>query len=157
MSDPTSSTVPAIKQQLVTLMQASPLLGQATPPIQVTYNAKAADAVEREVLYFVGTEITEGFAAVRAGRKKRDETYTLRLQIRACKPAQAGDEAEARAFVLLSAVEDIIANDPQLGLQNSTTPVDKCEIVRAVAGVDPQGTGWDGLITVWIEVRARLV
>lgn len=152
----TTSTVPAVKAALVT-----------------AFNAEAGDelahyswhpSVGSEAIFFGqvltdgdagATEIEHDIPVMKAGRKQRDETYTLELTLlnvrEGLEPSEAA-AAELRGFELLAYVEDVLANDPTAGIAAVKTIV----IESISAALKAAGKGWTSEITVRLEVKARL-
>jgi len=143
-----TSVIPAVKSQFLALLEArSPI---AESRVTVTYSRPAN--LDREAIFFTGVRFRHDLPVIRAGRKPRDEVFTLMLAINAAKPGRTAEQAELRAFELLAAVEDMLADDPRLG----GTLVEWARMDDGDAGVTPDFEGWDGLVRVGIECHARL-
>lgn len=143
---PTVSTIPGVKTELLRLLQAEPALAN----VGITYSPPRE--LKRASIYFTGTTFTHALATIRSGRKNRDELYTLRLEIAACGPGQASPSAEARAFELLETIENVLADNPNLGGEL----IEWAELSECTAGLDENLEGWSGLIRIGIECHARL-
>lgn len=144
----THSTIPTVRQKLVDLLKARPDLAE----VLIAYALPTWP--EREAIYFSGATFRHDLPVMRANRKPRDEEYELRGYIVAAAPGNASDEADLRAFELLGVLEDVLADDPQLGFTDGTIAWSK--LGQCDAGLDPEREGWDGLIQFRIEVMARL-
>lgn len=83
-------------------------------PIQVTYGL-AGDTVDRTTV-FVG-DVTGRFSIplLRAGRKPREETYSLDVVFWSLIPGGAVCDAEDDLFSNLQALDDYLADDPSAG------------------------------------------
>lgn len=158
-----SSTLPQVKAQLVTLLTtalATSGVGGGQVPVAYAWSPDAEDE-----MVFLGrrdedgptwtSRMTHDIATIKAGRKHRDENYTVELTVWTYRPDVApadANEVDARAFELVEEVENVLADDPRLGL-DSILWAKVAEIVptgRAHAG------GWVVEAVVVIEVRARL-
>ena len=104
-----SSTVAAVKTAIITALAARAGLAG----VQVEY-ADPAKHRQDELIYFGNTRGRHEIAAIRAGRKPRNETYTLDLYIGAVKRGETVSAAEDRVAALLAEVEGLVADDPQL-------------------------------------------
>lgn len=107
-----SSTVPAVKAALVTLITAD--VNDST--VQVSYGRPPDNQLARECIY-VG-DVPSGAQRVptlKAGRKAREEKYPIEVVVAVLAAGGTLSAAETRAFVLLSSVEDVVADDPSLG------------------------------------------
>lgn len=159
MAPPTTSTVPTFKARLVVVLDAA-----LTVP--VTYAWPGADT-EAEAVFLgrhpdlVPNPLTEStrlsfdLSSIKAGRKHRTETYDVDLTIWSFRPELQPDDAataESRAFEILEAVEDALANDPTLAVEGVSHAV----IESAPYSLIPFQKGWAGVITPTITVTARL-
>lgn len=160
---PSSSTLPAVKAQLVTLLSsalASSGVSGGAVPVQYAWTPDAEDE-----MVFLGrrdedgptwvSRMTHDIATIKAGRKHRDENYTVELTVWTYRPDVAPSEAnevDARAFELVEEVENVLADDPRLGLDSiQWAKVAEINAVgRAISG------GWVVEAVISIEVRARL-
>jgi hypothetical protein len=144
----TRSVIPATKQKIIDLLNAKTLISDSK--VQVAYSTPAN--LERESIYFYGVRFRHDLPVMRAGRKPRDEDFVLLAAIAASSPGNSSREAEERAFVLLGELEDILADDPKLD-----GTVEWSKITESDGGnPEPDAEGWDGLIRVAIECKARL-
>lgn len=102
----------AAKAALFDLLKASPALAG----VQVC-RFWPGGTVERECVFGGRTVWTTTPLTFRPanGRLPREEAITLDLHIRVMKPGAAPDEVEARAVVLGTVVEELLAADPLLG------------------------------------------
>lgn len=114
----TSSTIPAAKTALVTLIGAAlATAGDGGEPIQVSYGRPADSQLARECVY-VGdvTGLQRIPVAKGTGRKTRQEDYSIEVVVAVLMLEGETTDAEARAFTLLAEVEDVVADDSTLGL-----------------------------------------
>lgn len=106
----TVSTVPAVKSALVTLLTSQ------LPGIQVKYGRPADNQLARECVYVaeaVGNHRIPVFKGT--GRKPREERYSVEVVVAVIQERGEVSVSEARAFELLEAVENVVADDPTLG------------------------------------------
>ena len=113
----TTSTVPSAKAALVAL------IGTALPGVQVTYGRPSDAELDSECVWVGDATGQQRVPTIKAGRKARHETYSVDVVCWTVIQRGLVSEAEARAFVLLGEVEDVVADDPSLGLTTATTPV----------------------------------
>lgn len=109
---PTVSTAPVVKTRLLELLTA------AATGVQVGRH-HPGDALEPESIFTGRVRGNSEIPVARAGRKKREEEYTIEVWF-VVAHATTQLDAELRAFELLGLLEDLLANDPTLG-QDPTT------------------------------------
>lgn len=157
----TSSTVPAVKTALSSLLAARP--GLAGVAVHYAWPGPQGSAEEIVLATDPEAEPTatvtgrHDVAVLGGNRTKRDERFSLPVTIRVYQgeTTSAVDDAaacEARAFELLAEVEDLVATNPNLD-------VDGVLSARAgdwAATVDPYQAGWQARIVFNIEIHARL-
>lgn len=146
----TSSTVAVVKTQLIVLIAA------ALPTVQVSRSRPPLAEIERESIWLDRRVIgRHEIAAIKAGRKPRTETFTVTAVISVLDQDDEADVVEARALVLLSEVEDVLADDPRLALAGAidwaTAGEFECHTDQSM---DPQG--WLTEVRLGIDVQARL-
>jgi len=148
----TSSTVATVRTQLVTLISA------ALPGIAVTRTRPRLAELEREHIWLEPRATgRHEIAAIKAGRKPRQESYTLTAVVSVLDQDESdGPEvAEARALVLLSEIEDVLADDPRLGLAGAIDWATASEFESQVfLSAEPEG--WLAEAKLGIDVVARL-
>ncbi len=96
---------------------------------------------------------------IKAGRKRRDETYAVRVTVWTFRPELTVENAEScekRAFEFYAAIEDVLADDPRIGLAASLVPSGM--YVSSIAStLFPFQAGWACELAVDVTVEARLV
>lgn len=110
----TSSTIPAAKAALVSL------IGSALSGVQVKYGRPADNQLARECVWIGDVSGAQRIPVIAAGRKRREETYQIDVVCAVLRPRGEVSDAEARAFVLMTEVEDVVADDSTLGLATAT-------------------------------------
>lgn len=111
----TTSSIPAVKAALVELITAAlATAGANGGPVQVSYGWPGTVG-ERELVYAGNVEGRHEPGPMTGGRKRRDETYAVEIVVEVVQPRGTAAAAEDRAFELLTAVEDTLANNPSLG------------------------------------------
>tara|TARA_R110000803_G_scaffold79437_1_gene145049 strand:+ start:723 stop:1172 length:450 start_codon:yes stop_codon:yes gene_type:complete len=106
-----SSTMYAVKTKLLTLLQDDAGLSA----VQVTYGDPGG-AMRRESIFMGDINSSDQFPEVLAsGRRRRLEEYTLDVHVFVQSKAAGLQEAEQRAVSLASTVENVVADNPQLG------------------------------------------
>jgi hypothetical protein len=143
----TISTVPAVKKALYDALTAG--LGG----VQVSYGHPSAALVERQVVYVGDVQMDYSVPVMRAGRQPRQEEFTVEVIVNVAPARGEPSEAEAEAFALLAAVEDVVADDPTLGGVDGLLWV-RFDSGRVVTDLGPEGPIC--LIAVEVACAARL-
>ena len=107
----TRSTVPTVRAALVALLSARPALAN----VQVSYS-HPGDALEHESIFLGDMRATAELATVRAGRRTRNESYTIDVWVEVNSDGPTAQTCEERAWTLLGELEDQLADDATLGL-----------------------------------------
>jgi hypothetical protein len=148
---PTASTVPNFITALLSAMQT------ALPGVQVSPAWPGPDVTDEETL-FVGSEVESWdveIPTMKAGRKQRQETYTVTLEAWVAKPgllrSESANAARTRAIEIIDAVDSFLADDPQL-----TPSVLWARMDGRGATLVPFDKGWSCQATASISVAARL-
>lgn len=146
-----TTTAPAVRAQLITLLAARPALAA----VLVT-RVWQGDAGKQEQIYLGNTTADIDFATIRAGRKKREEDYTVQLIIDVEIPTDWGPASETRAFVLAGEVDDMLADDPAIGLA-ATYPTLRMHVSHLEQASGALADGGIGTrITLTLSVQSRL-
>lgn len=153
----TTSTVPTVKAQLVTLFDAA-------LDVPVTYAWPGPDSAAECV--FLGPhpqtadirlDLSSSIPTIKAGRKQRQEEYTVRVTVWSFRPELTTEDAatcEQRAFVLAAEVEDALADDPRLGLGAGV--VQYAEVDSIASTLFPFQSGWATELAIDVRIHARL-
>lgn len=153
----TTSSIPTVKARLVTVLDAA-----LTVP--VTY-AWPGPATEPEAVFLgphpetadVRLDASQQIPTIKAGRKQRQEDYTVRVTVWTFRPDKTPADAqfvETRAFALAEAVEDALANDPRIGLAPAV--VQDVTVADVSSTLFPFLSGWACELAVDVRVRSRL-
>lgn len=151
----TTSTVITVKQALVSLLDAA-------MPVPVTY-AWPGKMTQPEAVFLgphpetsdVRIDVDSQIPTMKAGRKQRAETYSVRVTVWVFRPdlnVEGAEECETRAFELFESIEDVLANDPTLG----STDVQLATIQRFSSTLFPFASGWACELGIDLAVEARL-
>lgn len=153
----TTSSLPSVKAALLALLTTE----FSGTDVSVSYawtGANLPQAVylgRREDVPTWTSVIDSDIATIKAGRKWRDENYTIELTAETwrsdVRPEDAA-EVDAQAFTFIAEVEDVLANDPKLGLTSIQWA--KVRTIEVTGRVD--GSGWVVVALITLEVRARL-
>ena len=143
----TSSTVPAVKAALVSLLTT------ALPSTQVTYGRPADSMLSRNCVWLGRAAGADRIPVMSAGRKVREQTYSVTVFVWVAKPRGTVEAAEDEAHDLLAEVEDALADDPALGGVDG--------LIHATAGTweaeaDLAKEGPFCLVTLDVDCLARL-
>lgn len=149
-----TSIAPTVAATLATLLEEQLIgLGQngANPVVQQGFAAQYStwDTV------IVGDQI-EGvhtFHALRAGRKPREEQYKQRIWFRVIRSGPLSTAATEAAYDQLAVLENMIAEDPKIGL-NEPTLVMNVETFQCNTVSDTNG--WLATIRADVKVTVRL-
>lgn len=165
----TSSTYVAFKSQLVTrLTTLLATEGQNGSAVQVSYwwpgPGSEADCVylgrRPDLSLNPSVTISSTIPTIKAGRKQRQESYTVELTVQAVRNDLTNDEAEDAetwAFSILEVIDGLLADTPQIGLTSiQWARLGDVEIVGGGPIPNPQGSGFWMLLLASIEVQARL-
>jgi len=145
------STMYAVKAKLLTLLQANSTLSA----IQVSFG-DPGEAMRRESI-FMGDVRSNVHTpeSLSSGRRRRLEDYTLDIEVFVQSKAAGQQEGEQRALVLANAIEDVLADYPQLDDGVTGLMFVQCSgmsMSTAEAGID----GPRIQVTVHVDVKARL-
>lgn len=153
----TTSTVPAVKAKLVELIDAA-------LDVPVTYAWPGPETAAECV--FLGPhpqtadirlDLDSEIPTLKAGRKQRQESYRVRVTVWSFRPeltvADAA-ECELRAFEMAGEIEDVLADDPRLGL--GVGVIQSAEVESIASTLFPFNAGWACELGIDVAVRARL-
>ena len=146
-----STTIYEVKASLLTKLKAASGLSG----IQITYGDPGGAARREHIFLGDVTAIGQEPESLSSGRRRRVESYRLDVLVSVQSKPQGLQENEQRAFVLASAVEDLVADKPTL--DDSVTGLMFLEC--AGMSVSSNEAGVDGphsVITVHFEAKARL-
>lgn len=146
----TTSTVPSVRAALVAGLQARAGLGQ----VQVSRRWPGPDT-ESEGIWLGDVEGTSVISGVKKGRQRRQETYNLEVIIQtlqASETPQDPENSEDRAYVLLGELEDMLAENPRVGLG----PGSVISFAGWTETTPPFGPGWATRITAVVNVQAHI-
>lgn len=143
------STAPTFRAALLAALQAKPALAQ----VQTGYS-HPGDAREDESIYLGEIRGSSGVPVIRASRKKREERYTLDVWFDVDAVGPDAQTASERAWALFGELEDILADDPTVGLGAPFWAVvgDYTETLM----FDESRRGWGSLLRAGIDCEARL-
>lgn len=145
---PQTSTVPAVKARLIELVAA------ALPGKQVTYS-HPGDSQRDEGVYLGDVRGTRGYAAMRAGRKPRQEEYQVDLYCVAIRAGATAEKAETEAFALSATVENALAEDPTLGGLLVEAWAGEADFTSLTFIAGNEGWGCEVKLSVAISARLR--
>lgn len=147
----TTTTVPAFLAALETALVS------ALPGVKVSGAWPGPEAQDAEMV-FVGDSVDDWdveIPSIKAGRKQRQESYTVTVEAWVAKPgalrAASAAEARSRAVELIDEIDDFLADNPKL-----IDSIQHARLVGRGATLVPFGQGWACQATASIEVAARL-
>lgn len=145
----TTSTVPTFKTALIAALQARSGLQGVT--IAYAWPGPTSTA---EMVALGRVEDSVDIPIMKAGRRHRDEDYTLDVVIWCSKPGSTplkANDVEARAYEIKAELEDLLAESPQL-----ITEILWAEYAGHDSEFVPLDKGWAWQLTARVRVRARL-
>lgn len=143
------STVPTVRAALFAALTARP----AFSAVQVAYS-HPGQAIEAESVYLGAARGSDNIPVVRVGRKKRQESYILDVFFDVVADGPTSQEASERAWTLFGELEDLLADDPSLGLAQPFWAVlgDWTETLF----FDDARQGFGSLLRAGVQIEARL-
>lgn len=102
-----TSTVPAVKAALFTLLRDWPGLGG----VQIEWARPSEDAMALESVWFGGARLAQKAEAL--GNQRRDETYTLDLVISIRRDGDEPQLCEQRMWDIVAEVEQLLRENPK--------------------------------------------
>ena len=145
----TSSTIPTVKDTLVTVLgNRAHLAG-----IQVVRGHPGNELRDEAVIVGLARGRHE-IATIKAGRQVRDETYTVEVIASVISSEGTVKAAEDRAHVLIAEVEEALADDPKLGIGTTILWAKTGDIEERGSG--HTDTGSVAEVVLRVEVKARL-
>lgn len=162
----TSSTLPAVKAALVDLLSTALATSSVDGGQVPVFYAWQPDVTDESV--FLGrplfsadetivsdSTIESNVPTIKAGRKQRQEEYEIEgtaWSFRGDLTPSAAAQAELRGFELADAVDDVLADDPTLGL----TSIQYAVLARRQAQIRAYGSGWVSVVFFTVAVKSRL-
>lgn len=152
-----TSTIPTVKAQMVTRFATA----LAVP---FTYSWPGPTTADR--CGFLGPhpatadirlDATQQIPTIKAGRKQRQEDYTVRVTVWSFRPdlnVEAAATCEADAFAIFDSIEDVLADDPRIGL--APTVVQYLAVESVASTLFPFNGGWACELAADVAVKARL-
>lgn len=153
------TTAAAVKATLVAAIRDLPTVDTST--VLVSY-AQPVETPRRETIHLGDVEDGEQTpVALRAGRRKRQEDYTLSVVVTVAS-SPTPEKTDARAAALAGAVEEFLADHPKLYDEAGPGPAPVPGLIAALAsGVNlTTGLSSDGAVstlTLTVAVKAQIV
>ena len=126
MTYPTTSIAWPLVQALTTLVAAHSTVTSSSPACPV-YSAWPGDEIantKQRLIWFENLKVPEStWGPSQAGRKQRNQTITFDAKIAVLLgPSKSSDDAYDAVSGFVGSIEDVIADDPSLGLTGLTLP-----------------------------------
>ena len=158
MSLPTTSVAPAVVEQLKALL-ATALAGMGDDGSDPTILGGFAAGYSTWDTVVMGDQV-EGvhrYNNMRAGRKPRQESFIQHVWFRVIRSGAEQTAAQAAAYAQLAKLEDIIADDPGIGLGDDwPTLVLGVQAFHANTTQEGGSQGWLANIRADVSVDVRL-
>lgn len=142
-----TSTLVTVKSAIVALLET------ALPDVQVSYHHPGEPEMQGECIFLGHAQAEKTIPVMRANRKKTDEDYTVQVIVEVKGEGLTQLAADTRCMELFAEVEDVFADDPNLGL-GSTILWAQITGWEQVGG--STGTGHGCRVEVDVAVKARL-
>lgn len=143
----TTSTLITVKSAIVAVLQA------ALPAVQVSYAHPNEPEAQGELIFLGHAIATKEVPTMKAGRKKTDERYTQQVIVEVKGEGLTQLQADTRCLELFGEVEDVFADDPNLGLGDT---IHWAQVTGWEQVGGSTGTGHGCRVEVDVEVYARL-
>src|SRR3990167_726235 len=132
------STSIAAKRALMELIPTKAGLEE----LEVFYAYPGESQAGRAACWFGKTSADTGFTHIQAGRKRRQEDYILELNIQVIGEGNEQDETDDEAFAYLTAIDELIADDPSIGMTQGVASDDTPRILYS------EIDGWEQTIGI---------
>jgi|GEM_PF-1741163 len=150
-----TSTIPAVKIALVALLRA-----ELDLPVDYAWPGPAAapEAVflgRHPQLDDIRIDGDSTIPTMKAGRKQRAEDYAVPVTCWTFRPELTAADAqtcEVRAFTIAAAVENVLADDPKLGVDGLVA----AQVNDLTSTLFPFERGWACELVLDVRVQARL-
>ena len=153
----TTTVIPTVAAELKTLL--------TTALASVTYEGVAPevfDAYPAAIAghdYVVIGDIVDGrhsYPVMKSSRKPREEAYTQRIEFVVTRAGGESTAARTQALLMFNELEDLLADDPQIGL--TAIPTLRLEVIEFGLNTTHEAAsmGWRVTLTADVLVQARL-
>lgn len=155
MANPVAMTYPTVAARLKTVLTAA-------TSAEIVMRGGLLDRVQNDAIMISGTEDGEIiYRVMKAGRKPRQETYELIINVWAAREGEEPTDAEERAFALVQEIDDAIADDPAIGLGVGGTETHNSLVINvgefeSDSFYDEQTRGWRCRVILKLFVQCRL-
>lgn len=102
-----TSTIPAVKDAILTLLKAWPALDG----VQIKWARPSEDAIRKESIWFEGTKSQQRAEAM--GNQRRDETFIHELVVSVLRDGDEPRGCELRMWELVAEVETVVRQNPR--------------------------------------------
>lgn len=145
-----NSNAAAAKKALIDFLRAAPL-----DDVTVDYAYKGrSDGSARSYIWGGKVTFQQNYSALTSGRKPRDEVLTVAVHMSVYQPGGDAQDTDAAVMALGSVLEDLFANDPQLGGAVSGLRYAGVESGELDNGIDDDGVA--SLLTYQVVFHSRL-
>lgn len=167
MSASPTSTAPAYKAALLALLLADTNLttmaipGSTTPGVQMTATWQG-DATQIAALYYGKVEAKVETPVMAGPRVKRQEVYGVEVHIDVCDGSNDVSCAEVTAHSIMGELDSMVASNAKMDVGGNPLQSGAQVFKSVITGWverpyrDDTRNGWAVLLTVTIEVTARL-
>jgi hypothetical protein len=146
----TTSTVPTVKAALASLLVTA--IDDADT-VHVTQGRPQEALINSQQVIVGAVSYSSEIANLKSGRKQRDETYSIEVVFLAAFPGGTPDEAETAVWAHFAHLEDILADDPTLGVADLAWAT----LGQVEGDVAIEQSGPIAWITADVNCKARLV
>lgn len=151
------STFAAVKGKIIASLKADSRLSD----VQIEYGV-VADLDAKDAIYFGETTSDNEIVHMRSGRKRGEEKYILNLFVEIVRDAADAQECDARSSEVFTIIEELLRDDPTLGIAGASATDDDPKIIQAILRnwrhvALPTDIGYTSQIHARIEVSATLL
>ncbi len=144
-----TSTIPALKAKLVELLGAA----ESLHDVQIAWGWPGGSPARDLIIVGDVPEWSQEPAALRAGRKPREESYAIEILIRVERSGVDQRSVSERAFEIAAEIEDVVGDDWTLGgvVRDGEFAGGSLEEMAS-----PSGDGRTSLLTLRVRCDARV-
>ena len=154
-----TSTVPTVYRALTTGLRDE-LAGDGFEggEVLVTYGGSLSSSPWDHIVFGNTLKGENEWSYLGTGRKRRDESYLVCLAVHCRRPGGEATDALEASYGLLAGLENMIADDPSLGLAEKVSPT----LVARMVGFDhaleydEASRGWLCRLDAKVQITVRL-
>lgn len=146
----TTSLLPTVKRAFLDALAPDIRLHD----VQLEY-APPALLPDREAIFIRRSAFNHEPGPLRSGRAPRDESGFLTVYLHTAVQGSTPEEADVRAFELFAVIEDVLAEDGKLGIEDVSW-AQTVHITEGLGDPVPDDEGFEGILRINLAYKARL-